>query len=202
MSIQIPAHPFRGYIFDCDGTVADTMPLHYIAWCKALEEVGGHFSEEQHYAWGGMPNVEIIRRLNEEQGLQLDAEDVVRRKHRHYLARVHEVKPVEPVVELARQFHGTAPMAIASGGRRELVHSTLGALGVKELFDVIVCADDYTNGKPDPEPFLLAAKKMGVPPESCLVFEDTPLGVEAAKRAGMHYVMVPTPHNGGGACSQ
>lgn len=195
MNLQIPDHPFEGYIFDCDGTIADTMPIHYVAWQLALGELGAEFSEERHYEWGGMPNREIIRRLNEEQGLAMDPVEVVRRKHKHYLDRVHEVKPVEPVLQMARQFHGTAPMAVASGGLRELVLSTLGALGVVELFDAIVCADDYQKGKPDPEPFLLAASRIGVEPPKCLVFEDTPLGVEAARRAGMQFVLVPTIHN-------
>ncbi len=194
MNLQIPVteRPFAAYIFDCDGTVADTMPLHYRAWAKTMEALGGHFPEELHYAWGGMPNVAIVQRLNEMFGTQIDPEEAIRLKHRFYLELVHEVRPIEPVVDLARRFRGTAPMAIASGGRREIVLSTLSALDLLDLFDVIVSADDYERGKPHPDPFLLAAKLMGVPAADCLVFEDTPTGIEAARAAGMYCVLVPS----------
>jgi len=191
MQLEIPDQPFKAYIFDCDGTVADSMPIHHQAWQMALAEFGAEFPEELHLSWGGMPNTEIIRRLSELNNLQLDAEVVSRRKHDLYLERAHLVRPIESVLKLARQLRGTAPMAIASGGRREVVMTTLEALDVVGLFDIFVCAEDYSKGKPDPEPFLLAASKMRVAPEDCLVFEDSPTGVEAAQSAGMQYVLVP-----------
>jgi HAD superfamily hydrolase (TIGR01509 family) len=186
------SHPFHAYIFDCDGTLADTMPTHYEAWRDALGEYAEVFTREMHYAWGGMPNTAIIARLNEEFGLALDPEVLIPKKEQGYMDRLHLIDPVEPVLELARQFHGTAPMAVASGGPRDVVESTLQALNVRHLFDVVVTSGDYKKGKPDPEPFLLAAEKLGVAPEHCLVFEDTATGIEAAKRAGMRYVLVPT----------
>jgi HAD superfamily hydrolase (TIGR01509 family) len=187
-----PTHPFQAYIFDCDGTIADTMPLHYEAWGEALGEHAHVFTREMHYGWGGMPNHAIVEKLNREFGLTLDPGVVIPRKEQGYLDRVHRVQPVEPVVDLVRQFHGTAPMAVASGGHRDLVESTLAALEIRHLFSVVVTSGDYQKGKPDPEPFLLAAEKMGVAPGACLVFEDTPTGIEAARRAGMRYVLVPT----------
>lgn len=193
MQLNIPDHPFKAYIFDCDGTVADSMTVHHQAWQLALAEFGGDFPEDLHHSWGGMPNVEIIRRLSQLNNLQLDPEVVSRRKHELYLERTHLVRPIEPVLEVARQLRGTAPMAIASGGRREVVMTTLKALDVVGLFDFFICAEDYSKGKPDPEPFLLAASKMEVLPEDCLVFEDSPTGVEAARSAGMQYVLVPAP---------
>lgn len=194
MNLQIPQteRPFAAYIFDCDGTVADTMPLHYRAWAKTMEVLGGQFPEELHYEWGGMPNAAIVRKLNEKFGTSVDAEEATQLKQQFYLDLVHEVRPIEPVVEMARRFHGTAPLAIASGGRREIVLSTLTALDLVWLFDVIVSADDYERGKPHPDPFLLAARLMGVPPGDCLVFEDTPTGIEAARAAGMQCVLVPS----------
>lgn len=192
MKLDIPDKLFGGYIFDCDGTIADSMPLHYEAWSLAMEEVGGYISEEMHYSLGGMPNTAIVELLNKQFGFNLDPDDVVKRKHRHYLAKVHTVKPILPVLELAQKFQKFAPIAIASGGRRELVESTLRAIGAFDLFPVIVTADDYTNGKPNPEPFLLAAKWMQVKPEDCLVFDDGATGQEAAHRAGMAFVLVPS----------
>ena len=116
----------------------------------------------------------------------------VHRKERHYLDNVHQVLPVVPVLDIAKGLHGVKPLAIASGGHREMVEATLNAIGIIGMFDAIVCAEDYERGKPFPDPFLLAARRIGVPPEDCLVFEDSPTGVEAAKAAGMHYVFVPT----------
>jgi HAD superfamily hydrolase (TIGR01509 family) len=192
MQLEMPPGPFLGYIFDCDGTIADTMPLHFTAWQKALGPAAPHFTKEMHYGWGGMPNHAIVERLNAECGLNLDSEKVRADKEQAYLEVVHEVRPIEPVLEIARQLHGSAPLAVASGGRWELVHSTLQALGIFDMFAAVVTAEHYTRGKPDPEPFLVAAKRLGVPPERCLVFEDTPTGLEAARRAGMQAVFVPS----------
>lgn len=192
MKLEIPTHPFEGYIFDCDGTIADTMPIHYRAWCRAMEEFGGQFPEDLFYQLGGMPTAEIVRVLNEKFGLTLEVDAVVHRKERWYLENVHEVLPVMPVLEIARGMHGVKPLAIASGGHREMVEATLKAIDIIDMFDAIVCAEDYERGKPFPDPFLEAARRIGVPPQDCLVFEDSPTGIEAAKAAGMHYVFVPS----------
>jgi beta-phosphoglucomutase-like phosphatase (HAD superfamily) len=192
MKLDLPARPFGGYIFDCDGTIADTMPIHYRAWSQAMEDFGGTFPEDLFYQWGGMPTAVIVEEINKKFGLALDVEATVHRKERHYLENVHQVQPVMPVLEVARGMHGVKPLAIASGGHREMVEATLNAIGITGMFDAIVCAEDYERGKPFPDPFLLAAERIGVPPEDCLVFEDSPTGVEAAKAAGMHYVFVPS----------
>ena len=99
------------------------------------------------------------------------------------------------MLEIAREMHGMVPMAIASGGHRELVEATLNALGILHLFDAVVCAEDYVNGKPAPDPFLEAARQIGVAPEDCIVFEDSPTGIQAADAAGMKHVFVPTAEN-------
>jgi len=192
MKLDLPARPFGGYIFDCDGTIADTMPIHYRAWSQAMEDFGGTFPEDLFYQWGGMPTAVIVEEINKKFGLSLDIEATVHRKERHYLENVHQVQPVMPVLEIARGMYGVKPLAIASGGHRELVEATLNAIDIIGMFDAVVCAEDYERGKPFPDPFLLAAERIGVPPEDCLVFEDSPTGVEAAKAAGMQYVFVPS----------
>lgn len=191
MTLDIPDRLFRGYVFDCDGTIADTMPLHYRAWSKAMEEVGGIFPEELFYAWGGKPTFAIVGELNERFHLTLDVADTVRRKEAAYLALIPEVRPVEPVLEFARSVHGRARLAVASGGHHELVDATLRAIGIFEMFDAVVCAEDYEHGKPAPDPFLEAARRIGVDPADCLAFEDSPTGVISAKAAGMQVVAVP-----------
>lgn len=193
MRLDLPAQPFLAYIFDCDGTIADTMPLHYRAWTRALREFGGTFPEELFYAWGGIPTFKIVEQLNEKFGTTLDPVEVPRIKEGYFAELIPEVLPIEPVVALVRQFHGTAPLAVASGGHREIVIRTLDALGLTGFFETIVGAEDVARGKPAPDPFLEAARRLGVAPEACLVFEDSPTGVESAKAAGMAYVLVPSP---------
>jgi len=196
MDIAFPTHHFAGYIFDCDGTIADTMPLHYKAWSRAMADFGGQFPEDLFYAWGGKPTSVIVEQLNAMFGLSLEVEETVAKKESYYLLTVSEVGPVEPVLAFAKSIHGTAPMAIASGGHHELVDATLDALGITHLFDAVICAEDYVNGKPAPDPFLVAAKRLGVPPGDCVVFEDSPTGIAAAEAAGMAHVFVPTALRG------
>jgi len=188
----MPGRQFGGYIFDCDGTIADTMPLHFRAWNLALGEHGASFPEDLFYEWGGKPTSVIIGQLNERFGYTLPVEETLRRKEGFYHEMLHEVLPIEPVLEIAKRMQGVAPMAIASGGYRHLVEGTLDALGIKGMFDAIICAEDYENGKPAPDPFLVAAQRIGVAPADCLVFEDSPTGIAAAKAAGMMYVFVPS----------
>lgn len=192
MEIHLPAGDFKGYIFDCDGTLTDNMPLHYRAWSRAMRDFGGQFPEELFYSWGGRPTLVITEDLNKRYGLKMDPEEVVRHKEKYYLEMIPQVQPLKPVVEFVHRFHGKAKLAVASGGHRHLVESTLKALGILSLFDVIVAVEDYQRGKPDPEPFLLAAQRMGVAPADCLVFEDSPIGIQAAEAAGMQSVLVPT----------
>jgi HAD superfamily hydrolase (TIGR01509 family) len=193
LKLEIPDGPFGGYIFDCDGTIADNMPLHYRAWSMAMADFGGEYPEELFYAWGGRPTAVIVGLLNEKYGLTLDVDETVRRKEKYYLSLIPEVVPVPEVLDIVKSMHGSVPLSVASGGHRELVEATLDVLGIRSLFQAIVCAEDYERGKPHPEPFLLAAKLMSVPPEDCVVFEDSPIGIEAARAAGMAWVHVPGP---------
>jgi HAD superfamily hydrolase (TIGR01509 family) len=202
LKLEIPAREFGGYIFDCDGTLADNMPLHYRAWSMAMADFGGQYPEELFYEWGGRPTANIVAALNERFGLSMDVESVVHRKEEYYFQLIPEVAPMEEVVGFARSLWGKSPLAVASGGHRALVVATLRALGIEDWFDAVVCAEDYDQGKPHPDPFLLAAKLLGVPPEDCVVFEDSPTGIEAAKSAGMEWVFVSSPDHHGKTSDQ
>jgi HAD superfamily hydrolase (TIGR01509 family) len=193
MKLKLPAGRFAAYLFDCDGTIADSMPLHYIAWNKALAEWNCEFDEELFYAWGGMPVAEIISTLNEKHGLCMPVETVSRRKESLYFELLPRLRPVPEVLEHIQAEHGRIPFAVVSGSTRESVVASLTALNLLDRFDTLVCAGDYEKSKPDPEAFLLAAARLGVAPEACLVFEDTEMGVQAAKAAGMAAVKVPPP---------
>jgi beta-phosphoglucomutase-like phosphatase (HAD superfamily) len=192
MKLAVPTREFAGYIFDCDGTLADTMPLHYRAWSRLIDELGGSFSEAMFYAWGGRPTVKILERLRDEHGLLVeDLYQAAARKEEYFLQMLPEVRPIESVLAVVRQWHGIKPMAVASGGFRGLVEQTLDALGIRSLFQSVVCVEDYARGKPFPDAFLEAAQRLTLPPQECLVFEDSPLGIEAAAAAGMQCVYVP-----------
>ena len=193
MQLHLPDRRFDGYIFDCDGTLADNMPLHYRAWKRMVEENGGEMSEELFYRLGGIPTGTIIEMLNAEHGLKVnDVAAAAHLKETYYLELIPEVTPIEPVLQIVRSLYGKVPMAVASGGYRLYVEKTLNALGIRHFFSAVVCAEDYARGKPYPDPFLEAARQLGVPPEGCVVFEDSPLGVQAAKAAGMECVFIPS----------
>lgn len=193
MNLKLPEGDFRAYLFDCDGTIADSMPLHYKAWKKALAEYGGAYAEDLFYAWGGKPVRKIIADLNEMQGLNMPVDALAARKESFYHAQLPELKGIPDVLEHIEAMHGRIPFAVVSGSRRASVVGSLTALNLLDKFDVLVCAEDYTHGKPAPDGFLLAASKLGVAPQHCLVFEDTELGIEAATAAGMQSVLVAQP---------
>jgi HAD superfamily hydrolase (TIGR01509 family) len=192
MKLNLPAGLFKAYLFDCDGTIADSMPLHYRAWKKALAEWNCEFDEKLFYAWGGMPVAEIISTLNERDRLTMPVEAVAHRKEELYFELLPQLKAVPDVLEHIEAGHVNIPFAVVSGSTRESVTASLVALNLLDRFDTLVCAGDYTKSKPDPEAFLLAAARLGVGPEFCLVFEDTEMGIQAAKAAGMASVKVPT----------
>jgi HAD superfamily hydrolase (TIGR01509 family) len=196
LTLQLPAGEFDAYIFDCDGTLADTMPTHYKAWLGALGKFAGSFPEAMFYELGGTPTARIVEILNERHGHSLPVDETVAHKEALFLEMSHEVAAIEPVVALARKYHGQKPLAVASGGHRRIVMNTLRALGIVELFQAIVCSEDYQRGKPSPDPFLEAALRLDVAPERCLVFEDTATGIAAATAAGMQSVLVPPPKRG------
>jgi len=193
MRLELPARSFRAYLFDCDGTIVDSMPLHYIAWKKALAEWNCSFEEQLFYAWGGRPVTEIIAALNQRDGLNMPVDAVARRKEDLYFELLPQIQAIPEVVEHIEAKHGHIPLAVVSGSRRDSVYGSLTALHLIDKFDVLVCAEDYARGKPAPDCFLAAAERLGVPPEDCLVFEDTDLGIEAATAAGMASVRVPAP---------
>lgn len=192
MKLQIPDGEFDAYIFDCDGTLADTMPLHYKAWCAALAEHCAEFPEALFYELGGVPTERIVEILNERHGHQMPVAETARYKEKLFVEMIPEILPIEPVVAIVKECYGKKPLAVASGGHRGIVTKTLTALGIADKFEAIIGAEDYVNGKPAPDPYLEAAKRIGIAPEKCLVFEDTQTGIASATAAGMKSVLVPS----------
>lgn len=193
MPLSIPDYPFKAFIFDCDGTLVDSMPLHHIAWCEALKAHGAsfEFTEEFFYAHAGVKEQDVVRILNEQHGTSLDPVGVDETKAEIFHRRIPEVQPVLPVAEFARSVHGRYPIAVASGSAEDTVRGCLKATGLLDLFEIIITPKDVQHGKPAPDMFLLAAKRMGIAAADCLVLEDGDSGLKAAAAAGMQAVFIP-----------
>jgi HAD superfamily hydrolase (TIGR01509 family) len=191
--LEIPDHPFQAYIFDCDGTLVDSMPLHYIAWVESLKQHDApfEFTEEVFYAHAGIKEQDVVKILNAQYGTNIDPVSVDELKMEIFRKRIPEVQPVRPVAEFAESLAGRFPLAVASGSEEPTVRGCLEATGLIHLFETIITPKLVKHGKPAPDMFLLAAERMGIAPSECLVLEDGNSGLEAAKAAGMQAVFIP-----------
>ena len=180
----------QGLIFDCDGTLADTMPLHWRAWELISRRHGLHFPEDRFYALGGVPSRDILKMLAVEQGRSLDLVAVAHEKENAYLPLMAGIEPVHAVVEIARANFGKIPLAVASGGTQPIIVQVLEQLKIRHLFQAVVTSEMVKNQKPAPDIFLEAARRIGVAPQSCRAYEDTDLGLQAIRAAGMDAVDV------------
>ncbi|MFM8413584.1 MAG: HAD family hydrolase [Planctomycetota bacterium] len=181
-------------LFDCDGTLADTMPAHYLAWLTVTEPHGIAFDEDRFYSLGGRPTRDIVATLATEAGVALDVEQAARRKERGFLDQIDGILPIDLVVDVVRRSRGRVPMAVVTGGYHDVCRQILDRVGLADCFDTIVASEDTQRHKPDPDPFLEAARRLGARPERCVVWEDSSLGIEAARRAGMHWIDVRSFH--------
>ncbi|MCC5805943.1 MAG: HAD family phosphatase [Opitutales bacterium] len=190
-----PNRDYAGYIFDCDGTLADSMPLHFRAWNHGLERGGASHRLDPHgfMSVAGMALAQTVEHWTHEYGEKINLEAVIAAKNSYFETNRGEVAPIEPIIAFATDLKAAGkPIAVASGGRRDDVLWTLRHIGAGDLFDIVVTADDVASAKPAPDLFLLAAKRMGVDPAQCYVIEDSDLGIEAADRAGMASVRIPS----------
>lgn len=180
----------KGLIFDLDGTIADTMPAHYIAWKNALKPYGIDFSIEVFESMAGMPRLATVERLNEMYGTSMDAQIVSDLKETEFEKTLKTVKVIDPVFDVIKAYHGKLPMAVGTGGCRHIATQTMQLLGIDQYIEILVSSDDITHAKPHPETFLKCAKMIDVAPSECIVFEDAKLGIDAAKSAGMMWIDV------------
>ncbi|MGS3179977.1 HAD family hydrolase [Aeromonas dhakensis] len=181
---------FQGLVFDLDGTLVDSMPLHLAAWAHTAREFGFHFDPDWFYELGGMPSRKIALLVAEQQQIALDPLIVTRCKTEHYVANLHKATVFPAMQTLVERYHGRIPMGIGTGSPRVNAAAVLCNTGLDRYFSVVVTADDVELHKPHPDTFLLVASKLGVDPAGCLVFEDTGIGVQAGQAAGMQTCMV------------
>lgn len=177
-------------IFDCDGTLANTMPLHWRAWQLITQRHNLHFPEDRFYALGGVPSRDILKLLAQEQGRSLDHIAIAHEKEEAYVPLMAEVEPIHAVVEIAKEYHGKIPLAVASGGTQKIICQVLEQLKIRDLFQAVVTSEMVKHQKPAPDIFLEAARQIGVAPQHCRAFEDTELGLQAIRAAGMEAVDV------------
>ena len=180
----------EGLIFDCDGTIVDTMPIHYAAWCSTTAKHGLVFSEERFYALGGVSPFKVLQMLSEEQGVEIDSDAVTYQKEAKYMELIGNAKEIPEVMQIVRDNHGKLPMAVASGGTHETVEGILQQCGIRHYFDAIVTSQDVDNPNPAPDTFLEAARRINVAPEKCRAYEDADMGMKAILAAGMEAVDV------------
>jgi HAD superfamily hydrolase (TIGR01509 family) len=180
----------KGLIFDCDGTLANSMPLHWRAWQLIIRRHHLDFPEDRFYALGGVPSRDIVKLLSQEQGLSLDPIAVAHEKENAYLPLMAEIEPIQAVVEIARENYGRIPLAVASGGTQAVIRGVLDHLKILPWFQAIVTCEMVQNQKPAPDVFLEAARRIGVDPQFCRAYEDTDLGLQAIRSAGMEAVDV------------
>lgn len=175
----------EGLIFDVDGTLVDSMPMHYAAWRDIIERYKIDYTRELFEAYAGKSTIEIVKILNQKFGTSMIPEEIVAEKSRYFLNTVKDLKPIQAAVDIVKKYHGIIPLAAGTGGNRKHVELELEVTGLSKYFPVIVTAEDVKNHKPAPDTFLRCAELINVNPTNCQVFEDAVLGLEAADNAGM-----------------
>lgn len=181
---------YQGLIFDLDGTLVDTMPANLEAWRRTADHYGFPFDADWIYQLSGQPSVKMASAIIERYGLPLYSEAIAKTKLKTYLDLDDHGEVILCTYELLVKYRDTKKIAIGTGCQRTNALSILGSKNLLPLLDAVVTSSEVTNYKPAPDTFLLAAEKLGLSPEQCVVFEDTFLGIQAAHNAGMDCIMV------------
>jgi HAD superfamily hydrolase (TIGR01509 family) len=170
------------------------MPAHYRAWLHVTEAHGITFDEDRFYSMGGRPTRDIVATLARERGIEIDVDRAVHMKETSFLAQLDRIAAIDPVVDVVLRSRGRVPMAVVTGGYRSVCLQILERVGIADCFDTIVASEDTSKHKPDPDPFLEAARRLGARPERCVVWEDSDLGIAAARAGGMEWIDVRSFH--------
>lgn len=185
-----PPPPYKALIFDCDGTLADTLPVHFQTWSTSLQSVGATISWDWYYQHCGTSAEEMLQIFKNCFGCEFDSQSVMVARQHHYQTLIHTVQVIQAVAEIVHAHYRKVPMAVASGGEKTVLEATLDAIQLRDRFNAVVSINDVKKGKPEPDIFLLAAQRLKIAPQDCIVYEDTDSGLEAARRAGMRSIDV------------
>lgn len=184
--MELKIHPnAKALIFDLDGTLSDSLPVHIASWNAVCEKLNCTFDERILVEMTGAPTLSFAERIKREQNLEITAEELVVLKQQEFWKNIDQIKPHDAVIGLMKSVHGKIPMSVGTGASRTSAMLQMKELGIDQLFDFIVTADDVDRHKPEPDTFLKCAELMGVEPKYCQVFEDGELGMQAAQTAGM-----------------
>lgn len=193
MNFHLQPGTFRALIFDCDGTLVETLPAHIAALQATLGPMGILPTMEWAHTLYGTTPPQVLLAIEDEYGpIPAPHTEVLKLWIENYEKNLHLLQRIDPVCNVALGFHKHVPMAVASNNQRANIEATLRAVGLENAFDCIVSGQDVANGKPAPDIFLEAARRMNVAPADCIVFEDSREGVEAAEAAGMRVIRVDT----------
>lgn len=190
MQVEDLINQYEGFVFDMDGTLVDSMPLHLAGWQHAAKIFQFNFSAQWFYDLGGVPSRKIAALVEQDQKIALDLDAVTQTKSDYFLSVIHQVEAFPAMKQLVEQLSVKRALSIGTGSIRKNAERMLKHSGLYEYFPVLTTADDVVHHKPNPDTFLLSAAKMNIKPSDCLVFEDTTIGMEAAKNAGMDCVLI------------
>lgn len=189
--LQEKSKPFKALLYDVDGTLADNMPAHKAAYVAAAAEHGIDLDDDIVEELAGWPTVDVAVEIAKRYATDFEILDFAKRKSNIFIERfIHQTKPIDYVLQHLLDNVGKKKIGIVSGGSRSTLSITLEVINVAGKFESLVCAGDTPEGKPSPQPFLLAAEQLGVAPADCLVFEDGDPGVQGAIAAGMDWIRV------------
>ena len=180
----------KALIFDLDGTLADSLPVHNYCWKEVCKPFNYIINEELLYQMTGMPTIKFAEFIKEQSGCTLEVEDIMNQKQAVFNQLVHTIRPFQKMMDFVTKYHGILPMSIGTGGGKSSSMEILKTIGMQNYFPIVITAEDVTHHKPAPDTFLKCAEMMGVQPAFCQVFEDGPKGMEAAITAGMMVIDV------------
>ena len=184
--MKLEIHPnAKALIFDLDGTLSDSLPVHIASWRSVCAKLNCTFDERILVELTGAPTISFAERIKREQNLEIGADELVEMKQQEFRQNINRIKPHGAVIELMKNAHGKIPMAVGTGASRTSAMMQMKELDIDQLFDFIVTADDVDRHKREPDTFLKCAEMMNVEPQYCQVFEDGELGMQAAQTAGM-----------------
>lgn len=182
---------YKAFLYDCDGTLADNMEAHKETYVKVAANAGVEILPEIVDEFAGLPIPAVVEEINKRYNSSFNPlEFEMLKSNLFYNEFIEKTEPIHFVVDHLKASAGKYKIGVVSGGSRKMIEKTLKVLGIASLVDVLVCAGETQHGKPYPDPFLLAAEKLGVEPAACLVFEDGDAGVRAAEAAGMKWIRI------------